>query len=80
MNVTTQQSEPSVIETMLKAEALLDVICAAGLTIKKGQTVRVTLMFHKSWPAGGFRTVINGGIDFTNADAYYDCFKKVSNG
>lgn len=50
--------------------ACVDIHCAGGLIIRKGQTVRAELQFSRDWPCGGFRTVFNGGLDFANADAF----------
>jgi hypothetical protein len=50
--------------------ACVDIHCAGGLIIRKGQSVRAELQFSREWPCGGFRTVFNGGLDFANADAF----------
>ncbi len=50
--------------------ACVDIHCANGLIIRKGQAVHASLQFSRDWPCGGFRTVFNHGLDFANADAF----------
>jgi hypothetical protein len=50
--------------------ACVDIHCVGGLIIRKGQSVHAQLMFSREWPYGGFRTIINHGLDFANADAF----------
>lgn len=69
-------SDIQTIETK-RAEAAVDVVCVEGLTIRKGQRVTVSYKFCRDWPAGGFRTLING-VFTTNGDAHFDCFKSAS--
>lgn len=65
--------EYETINTLDRAEALVDVVMSCGFIVRKGQFVRVELRFSRDWPAGGFRTYVNDTW-FTNGDAFYDCF------
>jgi len=60
-----------------RATALLDVVCV-GITIKKGQTVVVSVQYCPDWKHGGFRTVVGSGIGlgYTNHEAYTQAFSK----
>jgi hypothetical protein len=65
------------------ATAVCDVICVGGM-IRKGDKVPLRVVYSKEWPAGGFRTIIDGTAFmsshgeclYTNHEAFYDCFTR----
>lgn len=58
-----------------RANALCDVVCV-GVTIKKGQNVRVSMCYDEQWPHGGVRTIIGSNLGYTNPEAYESAFSK----
>lgn len=67
-----------IVQEAQRMTANLDLHLVGGVVITKGQEVSVEIQFSKEWPHGGMRCVINGGLGYTGASAYYEdkCFDK----